>query len=502
MSLFSFAAPSPRGLLVADDLPALLLEPGRPARCLTGPDLGPGPVPWLLVDGADLRVEEESVPRVSPWLRRALHEGHRRAHFPAGAFSVARPFASPAGPRLIVAGCSDSRLGGWHTRLEESFGRPVPVIAPALALPSLARALFAQTPEPSPFAWSLILALGRAGMRQVAARDGVPVLVRLTPLPPDADALAREIDTTLAYLRRRGYRGGDPCGLLVLGRPGLPSPPPARDGAPPLPAFLQPTVPDDVGTLCDPILSDTLAPLARGAPVLTPQPRAAAEALGLPSAPLGGDTAVDHLVALWALSPGGRPVWQMRPLRTDRPADHARLARRTLGLSLGLAAVTALTLAVAEGIQIPRLMARADTAHHDLQSARDALARVEAALAALPAPPEALRALPATVPEAATPRQLAQRLRTALGPIGGVERLSLEHPGGSLEIRLTLPAPPSVLGEGGDPGRRLAVAFPGHPVTLEKGAAPEGPWQGTLEGPASLLPGPSLTVRLTLEAHP
>ncbi|WP_218032837.1 hypothetical protein, partial [Pararhodospirillum oryzae] len=92
----------PRALVLADGVPALLVEPGQPPRELAdGTDPGPGGPLHLFTDAADLRVEDETLPPVAPWLRPGLRSSRARALVAPGGAARVRLRAEPPGLRLV-----------------------------------------------------------------------------------------------------------------------------------------------------------------------------------------------------------------------------------------------------------------------------------------------------------------------------------------------------------------------------------------------------------------
>ncbi|WP_170245051.1 hypothetical protein, partial [Pararhodospirillum oryzae] len=396
--------------------------------------------------------------------------------------------------RLVAAGCGDAdgRLGAWRHdlgplgRLAGPWRAPR-LGAPALGLPGLAAHLLAAHGHAPP-PWGIVWLAGRAGLRQVAYRDGWPVLARLGPSAPDPDTVLGEGETLLAYLRRRGYRGGDPCALVVLGWP--------ADEAP--------------------ALAERLAPLAHGGPVLVPETARVADSV--PGACLDDQTppsvAAETLAALWALTPPARESVDLRPVdpaAVRLPLIGAHLTPATSGqglaATLGVLAFLGLAGTGMELTALPTQATRIAALEDEIEALRTSAHGLEEALAQLPAPPEVLRALPPP-PSAALPHppEIAARLRAALGPETAVSRLELTRTGAGLDVHVTLaPEPRTTPDTLAALGQRLALAFPGQPLVLETPPPPSGPRQGTLAGPlpSALAPDkPAVVLHLTLGAPP
>lgn len=424
----------------------------------------------------------------------------------------------PTERQLMVLGLGD-REGRLARRCgtDARPGRRSPVSAIALALPSLADRLLPSAPPGDGPTWRLVLVVGRSGLVQMALANQTPVFVRQGPIPTPlatppsairpaassnrdtaARALAAEARTTLAFLRRKGLPPADPVGLLVL----------CAEAAPPR----TPAEPDAKGTFAAPF-----APLAHGGPVVCLDAEEAARCLGLaplcppaespdphnqppenqadppadpakeaakgagpPGPPLA---ATDRLLARLALADDLGRRWPLSPLPTaaGRAADGVALHRRRMGGSgsRGLVAGLLIGTLVAAGASAGRDALRARTLSREAETARQQTAAALAETTALQAdshgliaPPPVLRALARlTGPQDSDPRDLARRLRAALGDDIVATRLTLDRSGHDEHLTLEVRIPPTsrTAGKAATPlADRLRSAFPDWAVRIDQ----------------------------------
>jgi hypothetical protein len=452
MAFSTLGAPR-RLLLLAEDAPPLLLGPG----CAMDPGTPDAPrVPRkggpvaLMVEGPGLRLETEAVPRLAPWHRSRLIRGHLSAAFPGsalvrGRLTLASDAVKDDGAQLTMVGFSGAGAGdvgaeAWRAALAARGIQALGPFCPALAAPGLARWLMALGTEGGEIEtppWTLMAIRGRAGTRLVAARGTMPALTRLAPEDLAGPALADEVRGTLAYLRRRGYAPGMTCALVVIDPTG------------------------HVGETDRALLAEALG----GGPVFLPRSQDIDRLLGPPAPGLPGD----GLLAWAALSDGlSRAMPLGAPGAPPRAAGGLGLPVRTLvlgGLALG---GLALGLVETRGLEV--LEAQRPVLETDLAEARAALTRERLALAALPATPDALRALAQDHPPALVdPRRDLEWIVANLGEGGLLERVDLDR--GEVGARWTLTlTPEAAVGNGAYAARaRLVDAFPGYRVRLQGG---------------------------------
>ncbi|MCF8481020.1 MAG: hypothetical protein K9H25_11355 [Rhodospirillum sp.] len=451
-----------RLLLLSEDAPPLLLGPGTVIEAGTPEDPGVprsgGPVA-LMVEGSALHLETEEVPRLAPWDRGRLTRGYLSATFPdsplvRGRITQVRS-ASGEGPSavLIMAGINgsgDLGVEAWRAGLAHKGIRAVGPFCPALAASGLARWLMASAGdgkrrsdgEPE---WSLVVVPGRSGTRLVAARDGLPRLARLVPPNLDGTALVEEVRGTLAYLRRRGYNAGTACALVILADP-LPGPLPDQACWDPNP------------------WREALSQAISDGPLFLPDALAQERLFSPPAPNLSGDA----LLAWVALSDPLALSMPLGPL-TAPPRVSGRWGLRPLPLAMGALALGGMAVGLVNLRALDVLEARRPILESDLEEARAGLARERAALAALPATPEALRAFAGIrAPEPSHPRRDLEWIAANLGPGESLRQVDMTRTPLGAEWTLTLDIAEGGVGAGTPEAirDRLAEAFPGYRVTL------------------------------------
>ncbi len=190
----------------------------------------------VMIDTLDLTLRRDTLPRANPLDTRALVRRRLASLFPGATLTGAA--REGAGAWLLVQVAETAALAAWLAWVRD-LGRPVRdvVLLPLEAATLVARlAPLAGWPPLPPQGregrggWRVLV--GRhlsGGLRLVVLRAEGVVLTRLMPDPgaaaPEAlaTALAEHVQATLDYLRRQGYRPGDPLEMMVLGDEALES---------------------------------------------------------------------------------------------------------------------------------------------------------------------------------------------------------------------------------------------------------------------------------------